>query len=104
MNTFSEGLHQELTGTGVSCTVLCPGPVQTEAFDLEPGAYAATPRPLRISAAEVARQSVDAMVAGRRKVVPGVMAKTLVAQARLLPRPILLPLWDRVMRGVTKKG
>jgi short-subunit dehydrogenase len=100
VNTFSEALHQELKGTGVTCTVLCPGPVKTEFFDAQPSAYEAAPKPLRISAAAVARRAVDAMVAGRRVVVPGVMAKSLVTQARFAPRPILLPIWDRVMRGV----
>jgi short-subunit dehydrogenase len=102
VNTFSEALHQELKGTGVTCTVLCPGPVKTEFFDGQPGAYEAAPKPLRISAEAVARQAVDAMVAGRRIVVPGVMAKSLVTQARFVPRPLLLPIWDRVMRGVVQ--
>jgi short-subunit dehydrogenase len=102
VNTFSEALHQELKGTGVTCTVLCPGPVKTEFFDAQPAAYEAAPKPLRISAAAVARQAVDAMLAGRRVVVPGVMAKSLVTQARFAPRPILLPIWDRVMRGVVR--
>jgi short-subunit dehydrogenase len=101
VNTFSEALHQELAGTGVSCTVLCPGPVHTEFFDAKPAAFEASPSALRIDASAVARQAVDAMIRGRRIVVPGVMAKTLVTQARFLPRPILLPLWDRVMRRVT---
>jgi short-subunit dehydrogenase len=102
VNTFSEALHQELKGTGVTCTVLCPGPVKTEFFDSQPAAYEAAPKPLRISAAAVARQAVDAMVGGRRVVVPGVMAKSLVTQARFVPRSILLPIWDRVMRGVVR--
>src|SRR5664280_1574882 len=28
--SFSQALHAELAGTGVSCTVVCPGPVHTE--------------------------------------------------------------------------
>ncbi len=30
VQTFSEAVHEELNGTGVSVTVLCPGPVPTE--------------------------------------------------------------------------
>ena len=28
VQTFSEAVHEELRGTGVSCTALCPGPVE----------------------------------------------------------------------------
>jgi uncharacterized protein len=28
--TFTDGLHQDLAGTGVTATTLCPGPVKTE--------------------------------------------------------------------------
>jgi len=31
--TWSEALHHELRGTGVRCTCLCPGPVDTRFFD-----------------------------------------------------------------------
>ena len=34
VQTFSEAVHEELHGTGVSCTVLCPGPVPTEWADV----------------------------------------------------------------------
>ena len=34
VQTFSEAVHEELHGTGVSCTVLCPGPVPTEWADI----------------------------------------------------------------------
>jgi len=30
VNAFSEALHEDLRGTGVSCTVIAPGPVDTE--------------------------------------------------------------------------
>ena len=34
VQTFSEAVHEGLHGTGVSCTVLCPGPVPTEWWDV----------------------------------------------------------------------
>ncbi len=32
--SWSEGLHEELRGTGVSCTALCPGPTATEFLEV----------------------------------------------------------------------
>ena len=32
--TFSEALHQELRGKGITVTVLCPGPVKTDFWDI----------------------------------------------------------------------
>jgi len=30
VNAFSEALHEDLRGTGVSCTIIAPGPIDTE--------------------------------------------------------------------------
>ena len=34
VQTFSEAVHEGLHATGVSCTVLCPGPVPTEWWEV----------------------------------------------------------------------
>ena len=98
VNSFSEAVASELAGTGVSMTVLCPGPVATEfgevagVGDLE----GRLPGFMSQSAAEVARAGIEGMVAGRRMVFPG-LAQNAVAQAgRLVPRSLLLPAWTRI--------
>lgn len=98
VQTFSESLHAELAGTGVSVTTLCPGPVHTEF-----GAVAGTrtgervvPGPLWVSAEEVARQAVRGMVNGRRSVVPGPQTKLTTLAGRYVPRTVLLPVARRV--------
>jgi short-subunit dehydrogenase len=100
VNSFSEALHEELKGTGVSCTLLTPGPVRTEfvevaeAADIEgraPGFTWKTPQ-------EVARQAVDGMERGRRVVAPGAFTKVVGTSGRVTPRPLLLPLMKRVYR------
>jgi len=101
VNSLSEALHAELKGTGVSCTLLTPGPVRTEftevadATDIEgraPGFVWQTPE-------EVARQAVAGMVRGRRLVTPGLATKVMSTSGRLTPRPLLLP----VMRAAYRK-
>jgi uncharacterized protein len=100
VNSLSEALHAELKGTGVSCTVVTPGPVRTEfvevagASDIEgraPGFTWQTPQ-------DVARAAVDGMVRGRRVVTPGVTAKVMSTTGRLTPRPIVLPLMRAAYR------
>ena len=94
VNSFSEALHAELKGTGVTCTLLTPGPVRTEfvevadAADIEnraPGFAWQQPE-------DVARQAVEGMAKGRRVVAPGLTTKVLSTSGRIAPRPLVLPL------------
>jgi short-subunit dehydrogenase len=90
VQTFSEAVHEGLHGTGVSCTVVCPGPVNTEWWEIA-GAdqsgvgFAAT------SADVVAEAAITAMLEGRRLVVPGMAAKLAGIGGRFTPHRILLP-------------
>ncbi len=60
--TFSEALHHELRGAGVTVTALAPGPVSTEFWDVagwevgSGGSFeSAIPRPLWVTAEQTAR-------------------------------------------------
>lgn len=90
VQTFSESVHEELRGTGVSCTVLCPGPVRTEWADIA-GAQAVMAGPAIVSAQDVAAAAIGGMVNGRRSVVPGVVPKAMSLGGRYTPRSFLLP-------------
>ena len=89
VQTFSEAVHEELHGTRVSCTVLCPGPVPTEwwaiAGEDTPGAIAQT------SARDVADAAIAGMLDGKRRVVPGLVSKVAGVGGRFTPRRVLLP-------------
>jgi uncharacterized protein len=88
-NSFSEALHSELRGTGVTVTVLCPGPVSTEFLDVAGAKSGGSPgQPL--TAADVAAAGLRAMRAGRRLVVPGWRNRLLLALERLLPRGLVI--------------
>ena len=92
VQAFSEALHSELGGTGVSVTTLYPGPVPTEFGDragVQPDEE--LPGFLVVQATDVARQAVDAMVAGRRSVIPGAGNKVTGLLGRYTPRTVLLP-------------
>lgn len=88
--SFSEALHEETRGTGVTVTALCPGPTASgfqAAADMELSPLVAN-RKLP-SAAEVAAFGVKAMARGDAVAVPGAMNKVMAASVRLTPRPVI---------------
>jgi hypothetical protein len=91
--SFSEALHTELAGTGVSCTTVNPGPTRTDIWARagEPNASGFGLGLLWQDAEDVARAAVDGMVRGRRTVTPGLTNKLAVLGYRFTPRSGLLP-------------
>jgi len=101
VHSFSEAVHAELSGTGVSVTSLCPGFTRTE-FDQAAGAEDAASRLpgfTWMESEDVARQAIEGMLAGRRTVVPGMINKVVSTSGRYTPRTVLLPLIDRVSKS-----
>jgi short-subunit dehydrogenase len=90
VQTFSEAVHEELHGTGVSCTVLCPGPVPTEWADIA-DAQRFSIGVVQVSPQDVAEAAIAGMREGRRTVVPGLVPKVVGAGGRFSPRSLLLP-------------
>jgi short-subunit dehydrogenase len=103
VNSFSEALHAELGGTGVSCTVLCPGPVRTE-FPATAGIAHLDgfgPGFLWATAEDVARTGINAMLSGRRTAMPRAADRITATAGRVVPRSAFLPLAKRVIgRGL----
>ena len=94
VNSLSEAVHSELSGTGVSVTSLCPGFTKTE-FEEAAGAgdvAAKLPGFTWMESDDVARQGIEGMLAGKRTVVPGVLNKAVSTSGRFVPRTVLLPL------------
>ena len=93
VQSFSEALHAELVGSGVSCTAVFPGPTRTEIFDTSgaPGAAGYGPGFVWQDPEEVAAEAVGAMVKGRRSVVPGWTNKVIAVGYHFTPRTALLP-------------
>jgi short-subunit dehydrogenase len=87
VNSFSEALHDELNGTGVSCTVLAPGATATE-FAEAAGARTSSLFKSRgvASALEVAEIGYKAMQSRRALVVPGLRNNLLLQMLLLSPR------------------
>jgi uncharacterized protein len=85
---LSEGLSEELAGSGVTVTALCPGPVetgfQTQAA-MQDSKLLKNPSGL-LSSAEVAKQGIVALERGQRVIIPGTMNQILAMLPRWMPR------------------
>jgi uncharacterized protein len=96
--SFTDALHEELRGTGVTVTAVCPGPVRTEFGEMGGfgGADDRIPDRFWISADKVARDALSAVERGDRVSVPGPHNRIAALWGQHLPRSILLPLVKQV--------
>jgi short-subunit dehydrogenase len=94
--SYSHALRGELRPTGVTVTVLCPGPVETgfsEAAGIsDEEAAAALPKMMWVPAADVAKAAVAGLDANKAVVIPGVANRVSAAAAWMAPRGVLVPL------------
>ncbi len=90
VNLLSEALHAELVGTGVTVTVLCPGPVPTE-FQEVAGTTGRNPMPraFHIDAAQCAEEAVRALKAGEARHIPGAAVRATMVSVEALPRVVV---------------
>ena len=96
--SFTDALHADLRGTGVSAAALCPGPVKTEFVDtagLEDAAEG-LPEMFWTDSDFVAEQGVRALERGRRVVVPGRFNQAGALGGQHAPRSLLLRFVNRV--------
>lgn len=100
--SFTEALANELAGSGVTVTALCPGPTITE-FQKEAGLEATRlfRSALVMKAPEVARAGYAGMLRGKRIVIPGAANLALVEALRLTPRRLVTAIARRIQE--TKK-
>ncbi|WP_293910828.1 SDR family oxidoreductase [Deinococcus sp.] len=100
--SFSEGLAEELRGSGVAVTALCPGPVETGFQDRASlGESVMLSGPSRfsvLSAQDVARQGLEAMMRGDAVCIPGGVNRAQLLMTKLMPRKYLPRLIHNVQR------
>jgi len=84
---FSDALRCDLSGTGVTVTQVCPGPVATE-FEETAGNFTGMKVPgfVELSAAACAKSAFRAFERGRAMVVPGFVMGLVMALVSVTPR------------------
>lgn len=102
--SFTDALHEETKGTGVTLTTLSPGPVET-GFQRRAGMKQARmlSRVIPKSAMAVAQAGWAGFKEGERLVVPGTMNKLAAYALRGAPRRMILPVIRRAMGAAKAK-
>jgi short-subunit dehydrogenase len=94
--TFTDGLHQDLAGTGVTATTLCPGPVKTEFWHKAGIESEGLPDFVLSDPAAVAEAGVTGLEKGRRVVVPGPLNRVGALGGQHVPRGLFLRVAGKV--------
>jgi uncharacterized protein len=98
--SLTRALAIELRRTGVTMTLLCPGPVHTKfgersGMSIDRSAWL---RCLQVDVSKVARLGYRSMIRGRRLCIPGLMNRYALGFASLWPQSWQLALLGRVNR------
>jgi hypothetical protein len=101
VQSFSESLHEELRGSGVVVTSLCPGLTRTEFQSVSNTEkyQKQYPEMAWLTAERVARDGLTDCAAGRAVSVPGAQYKGIVALSSVMPRRVLRRISGIVQRG-----
>jgi short-subunit dehydrogenase len=104
LQSFAQGLREELKGTGVTVTAAMPGPTETRFFErarMTDTKLGAGPKD---DADEVAKEAVQALMAGKDHVVTGSLRnKAQAVVGHLLPDRMLTAIQRRVSAPGTAK-
>lgn len=96
--SFSKSLGAELSGKGITVTVVCPGPVNTEFFKRSGEVAGSVKNKLRSNASEVVRQALKDTEQGKSISVYGNAMKIMRIIAKIVPDDILIAVMKRINR------
>lgn len=97
--SFSEGLANGLTGSGVSIHAVCPGFVRTEFHERAGIDMKSIPSMMWLNVDDVVSESLADITKGKVVSVPGIQYKALTTVGRLVPRGLVREMNKRVARG-----
>lgn len=88
--SFSEAVNEELRGTGVNVTTLCPGPTQSEFFEKADAQDRQLGKGNLPDARQVASFGISALFEGKRTVVHGFSNRVVALLGRFAPRSMVI--------------
>lgn len=97
--SLSVALTEELRGTGVRCSALCPGPVPTGFQQVAGSGIAPSQRAATMTAAEVVTIGLRAYARGQAVCIPGAINRIQAFGSWIAPRSILVRAVGRMMRA-----
>jgi len=88
--SLSDAVAEEMGGTGVTITALCPGPTRTNfAKRARMGGSRLFRAGARMDAPAVARAGYEGLMRGDRLVIPGFLNKLTAQASRIFPRRVV---------------
>lgn len=93
---FALGLAEEVAADGIRVTALCPGPTESEFFEVA-GATVFRRRGVQ-SAEQVASRALHALATGKRTLIPNLSGRATAILVRLLPTDWITAVMARVAR------
>lgn len=98
--SFSRALNQELKARKISVTAVCPGPVDTEFFQVaeQEGKAAYFKKLVMVSPEQVVRKAIWDAVNNREKSVYGVIIKSVDVGAKVIPHKLLFPVMRKFFK------
>lgn len=94
--SFSEAVTEELAGTGVTVTALCPGPTATNFVAAADGKSSRLFDKVAMSAQSVALTGYQAFRRGRAVVITGLVNRALATSTRFVPRAVVRKIAKRL--------
>ena len=100
VTNLTESLHEEMRGTGVHVTALCPGLTRTEFQSVSGSEVSAANYPAIawLKVEDVARAGLDDVAKGRTLSIPGVLYKGMSVASGIIPRGLTRRLASLVQR------
>jgi short-subunit dehydrogenase len=95
--SFSEALHEEVKGRGVTVSALCPGPTSTEFGAVAGFGPSNLLDKVAADSPSVVKAGLDGLEKGRAVTIPGLMNKATAQAGRFFPRS-----WVRRAAGALK--
>jgi uncharacterized protein len=102
--SFSEALAEELEGTGIMVTALCPGPTRTHFQERAGVSESSLIRHGMMDAKDVAKAGFEGLMSGKRIVIPGFKNKLGTKFVRMLPNKLVTNIIRKVQEGRNNKA